>query len=148
MSYLAVVYKHRKHSKNTAEQKTENEEHADDQRGKRKNRSVRKKKKAKEKENREGWLSQQCQVWLWMTWIFLKLFGRPWDIPAKVPGYPAKMFVVPELQGKHRTFYPLPRMWKTPTPLEDIRTCDLPGQLQESLRPFGPEVSGECPRDR
>ena len=52
--------------------------------------------------------------------FFLKLFGRPQDIPPKIPGYPAKKFGFPGLRRTYRTFWPPPVHVEDPHP--DIRT--------------------------
>ena len=56
--------------------------------------------------------------------FFRKLFGQPQDIPAKIPGYPAKKFGFPGFRRTYRAlnFGPHPFPWKTPTPPKDIRT--------------------------
>ena len=54
--------------------------------------------------------------------IFLKLFGRRRDIPAKSRDIPPKKFDFPGFEGHTELFGPHPFMWKTPTPLENIRT--------------------------
>ena len=57
------------------------------------------------------------------SFFFLKLFGHPWDIPAKIPGYPAKKFGFPEFRRTCRTFWPpTPSHGRPPPPPEDIRT--------------------------
>ena len=38
-----------------------------------------------------------------INFFLLKLFGHPWDIPAKLPGYPAKKYVFPGFRGTYRT---------------------------------------------
>ena len=47
------------------------------------------------------------------TNLFLKLFGCPRDIPAKVPGYPAKKLGFPGHRRTYRTF------WAPPLHVED-----------------------------
>ena len=56
------------------------------------------------------------------TQTYLKLFGCPWDIPAKSRDIPPKKFDFPGIEGHTELFGPHPFMWKTPTPLENIRT--------------------------
>ena len=72
-------------------------------------------------------LQKYALLWQKVTKIehklfFLKLFGRPRDIPAKFPGYPAKKFGFPGFRRTYRAFWPHPLTWKTPTPPEDIWT--------------------------
>ena len=52
------------------------------------------------------------------NFFFLKLFGRPWDTPPKIPVVPPKSLGHAELFAPP----PLAFTWKTPTPPEDIGT--------------------------
>ena len=54
------------------------------------------------------------------THFFLKLFGRPRDIPAKFRDIPPKKFDFPGFEGHTELFGPHPFTWKTPTPPEII----------------------------
>ena len=56
------------------------------------------------------------------NFFFLKLFGHPRDIPAKSRDIPPKKFDFPGFEGRMELFGPHPFTWKTPTPLENIRT--------------------------
>ena len=56
------------------------------------------------------------------TNIFSQTFRAPPGYPSKIPGYPAKKVWFPCFRGTYRTFCPPPFTWKTPTPLENIRT--------------------------
>ena len=58
------------------------------------------------------------------TSFFLKLFGHLRDIPANIPGHPAKKSGLRGLRSEGHTdfFGPHPFTWKTPTPPEDIQT--------------------------
>ena len=56
------------------------------------------------------------------NFFFLKLFGRSRDIPAKSRDIPPKKFDFPGFEGRIELFGPHPFTWKTPTPLENIRT--------------------------
>ena len=58
----------------------------------------------------------------WTQIFLLKLFGRPWDIPAKSRDILPKKFDFPGFEGRIELFGPHPFTWKTPTPLENIRT--------------------------
>ena len=44
----------------------------------------------------------------WTQTLFLKFFGHPQDIPAKIQRYPAKKFVSLGFRGTYRTFWPPP----------------------------------------
>ena len=55
------------------------------------------------------------------NFFFLKLFGRPRDIPAKSRDIPPKKFDFPGFEGHTELFGPHPFVWKTPTPPENIR---------------------------
>ena len=54
--------------------------------------------------------------------LFLKLFGRPWDIPGKIP---AKKFGFPVFRRTYRTFWPSPLQVEDPHP--------FPGKQQSFL---------------
>ena len=56
------------------------------------------------------------------TNFFRKLFRRPRDIPAKSRDILPKKFDFPGFEGRIELFGPHPFTWKTPTPLENIRT--------------------------
>ena len=50
------------------------------------------------------------------TNFFLKLFGHPRDIPAKIPGHPAKKFGFRGFRRTYRTIWPLPLHVEDPHP--------------------------------
>ena len=82
----------------------------------------------------------------WTQTFFLKLFGRPRDIPAKSRDIPPKKFDFPGFEGRIELFGPHPFTWKTPTPLENIRTKKFGfGFFFSSLKkrncPKGPTVA-------
>ena len=58
----------------------------------------------------------------WGRRIEHKLSGTPLDIPAKSRDVPPEKFDFPGFEGHTELFGPHPFMWKTPTPLENIRT--------------------------
>ena len=55
------------------------------------------------------------------------LFRHLRDIPAKIPGYPAKKFGFPGFRRTYRTFWPRPFTRKTPTRPGDVRTQKFHG---------------------
>ena len=66
-------------------------------------------------------------IWLletqkWTQTFFLRLFGRPQDIPAKSRDIPPKSLVSLGSEGHTELLAPHPFTWKTPTPPESIRT--------------------------
>ena len=66
--------------------------------------------------------SQNRERKLNTNFFFLKLFGHPRDIPAKCRDIPPKKFDSLCFEGHIELFGPHPFTWKTPTPLENIRT--------------------------
>ena len=56
------------------------------------------------------------------NYFFSNFSGAPRDIPAKSRDIPPKMFDFPGFEGRIELFGPHPFTWKTPTPLENIRT--------------------------
>ena len=53
---------------------------------------------------------------LFLCLLYLKFLGHPWDIPAKIPGYPAKSLVSLGLEGYREPFWPPPLHVEDPHP--------------------------------